>query len=346
MYLELTSNIRIGSYTLEGFAECEIVKSAKVLQDTATIKIPATAVLVSNNDILTEVPTASQIRVGDAVTIDLGYNGDNKTEFKGFVKKVIPATPTVIECEDSTYLLRQKSIKKSWSKVSLKEVLDYILNGTGISLANKVPGINFVNLRLIDVSPAAVLQSFIEKYALTIYFKSEKKLFIGLAFDTEDLTIVKYELGRNTISDDLEVVNDSDTALRVKAIAILPNGTKIETEIGDGAEADNMTKRKGQTDETIKAEDAEVRTLHFYNIQSEKELKEIARAELRKRKFTGFKGSITTFLQPYCEVGNAASITDEIYTERGDGDYLIEKTTTSVTQSGGRRKVELGLKVK
>ena len=355
MYV-LNSKISIGGKRFDGVNEVEIVASGKVLQDTATIKVPTTARLERAGLLVSELPTVSAFVVGDDVTIELGYNGVLKEEFRGFVRRIHPTTPLSIECEDATFLLRKRTVNKSWQSVTLKQVLVEILKNTGVTLAVEPPKITFSQFYLRDVSPANALQEFIEKYGLTIYFTAFKKLFVGLAFDSEDRTTIKYDIGTNVIENDLQTVDAADVQLRIKCIGIKPDGTKIIAEIGDGADPDvGLPKRKKKKGEVTvqktvikpdKSDGAEVRTLYFYNVHSKTELLEIARADLRKRKFTGFKGGLTTFLLPYAKVGNVARLTDSFYPERGDGDYLIEKVTTTFGTSGARRKVELGLKFK
>ena len=347
MYV-LNSNITIAGKRFDGVHEVEIITSGKVLQDTAIIKVPTTARIERAGEFVTETPTASAFNVGDEVVIELGYNGDLKEEFRGYVKRINPTTPLSIECEDATFLLRKTHVNKSWQSVTLKQVLTEVLKDTGVSLAKEPPLITFSQFYLRDVSPAQALQEFIEKYGLTIYFTSFKKLFVGLAFDSEDRTTVKYDIGTNVIENDLQLVDADDVQLRVKCVGIKPDGTKITAEIGDGADPDEGLSKRKKANQTVikptKSDGAEVRTLYFYNVHSKSELLEIARAELRKRKFTGYKGGLTTFLLPFVQVGNVARLTDRFYPERGDGDYLIEKVTTTFGTSGARRKVELGLK--
>lgn len=73
------------------------------------------------------------------------------------------------------------------------------------------------------------------------------------------------------------------------------------------------------------------------------ELKTLAREELKRYSFDGYRGKITTFLLPYALPGGVASIEDKVYNERS-GDYFIESVETSFGTGGGRRVVEIGIK--
>lgn len=70
----------------------------------------------------------------------------------------------------------------------------------------------------------------------------------------------------------------------------------------------------------------------------------LAAAELERRSYDGYSGTMTAFLEPFAEPAMIASMTDDRYTERS-GNYFIESTEVSFGQSGGRRKVEIGLKI-
>jgi hypothetical protein len=71
------------------------------------------------------------------------------------------------------------------------------------------------------------------------------------------------------------------------------------------------------------------------------ELKSFANEKAFKTSYSGYEGSITTFLQPYAEPGFSALINDERYPER-NGEYLIESVHTKYGINGARRTVEIG----
>jgi hypothetical protein len=326
------------------------------LEDTAVIKLPSICKIYQNGQFAYAQPTASAFASGEEVVVRLGYNGVLREEFRGFVKRVLSDSTVSILCEDATFLLRKRRLNHSWQSVTVEQVIRFTLDGTGVTINCKVPTIKFTHFYLRDTTPAQVLQELIEKYGLTIYFNGFKKLYVGLGFDLKDIKIVRYDTGVNVISDNLEVIDSEDIQIRVKAIGFKPDGTKVEAEIGDGADEDKgiVARKKPKNapkdpQKTVfkpdKSDGAEVRTLHFYNVHDREALKEMARAELRKRKFTGFKGGLTTFLIPFAKVGDTARLIDSVY-QRGDGDYIIEKVVTTFGTSGARRKVEMGLKIK
>jgi hypothetical protein len=319
----LTAQIEIGGKKFDRVNMVEIESSAKMIEDKATIKMPTTARLERQGKFITEVDTARIFHVGDEVVIRLGYNGDLKEEFRGFVSKIRPTTPLEIECTDATWTLRRKNLKASFKNRTLKQLLEFILEGTGITLKGDVPGVNFTHFYFKNTSAASALQKLKDDYGLTIYLKNFNELHVGLSSATDGV-IVKYGISENVIDNNLEWVNEDDTRIKVKAIHIRPNNTKIEKEFGDG--------------------DGEVRTLFFYDVNDGAQLEALAKEELKKYKYSGYKGGLTTFLLPGVQVGNVARLRDIHFDERA-GDYLVDKVTTTFGTEGARRKIELGLKV-
>lgn len=300
----------------------EIENSAKVLEDIARIMIPTTARLERAGEFISEVETAKAFKVGDTVKIYLQYDQITYEVFEGYVSKIKPGTPLEIECMDGVWLLRRKNCKQSFRSTTLKALLQFILQGTGITLSGNVPGINFTHYYLKNVSAASALQKLKEEYGLTMYLKGNE-LQVGLT-SFNDGKIVIYGLGENVIDNDLEWITEEDTRIKIKAIHIKRDNTKVEKEVGD--------------------QDGELRTLYFYNLDSAANLETLALQEIQKYKYNGYKGGLTTFLVPAVQVGNVARLRDAQYSERA-GDYLVDKVVTTFGTDGARRKVELGIKL-
>jgi hypothetical protein len=120
----LNSEITIGSFRFSGVHDVVIKRSIHSIVETATIKIPAIAAILSKGKVSTErITTASQFKDGEAVTIKLGYNCDLKTEFCGFVKQRKLDMPLEIECEGYSSLLRKNVVNLKSSNLTLEELL-------------------------------------------------------------------------------------------------------------------------------------------------------------------------------------------------------------------------------
>lgn len=303
--------------------EVEITSSAKVLEDTAKIKVPATARLERQGDYISEVETAKTFQVGDEVSINLGYDGGLVEEFYGYISKIKPGMPLEIECVDAVWQLRRRNLKASFRETTLESLLQFILQGTEIVLKGEVPGITLKPYYLKNVTAATALQKIKDEYGLTMYLKNFNELHVGLASYTDNVVVV-YGLGENVIDHDLEWREEDDTRLRIKAVHIKKDNTKVEKTVGDA--------------------DGELRTLYFYNLPSGTDLATVAEQEIKKHKYAGFEGGLVTFLLPNVAVGNVARLRDKQFAERR-GDYLVDKVVTTFGTNGARRKVTLGLKI-
>lgn len=320
----LSANITIRGKQFRRVHEVEIESDRQVLEDRAVIKLPTTARLERQGQFISEVETAKTFSVGDPVLIQLGYDGALVTEFAGYVRRIKPTVPLEIECEDSMYVLKRKNVQKSWRSVTLKEVLGFLLDDTGFTLLANVPEITFAPFYLRNVSAARALQQLKDKYGLTIYFTTPTELFVGIATDN-DGQAVKYRIGENVIENNLEWAEEEEyVKLKIKVVYVRPDNTLVEKEVGDP--------------------EGEQRTVFLYDLPNGVDLERRAREELIKYSYAGYRGDITTFLIPVARVGNVARIENALFADQ-DGDYLIDKVTTTFGQGGGRRKITIGIKV-
>ena len=327
MVFETGVHITIGKYNFRRCHSVKIERSAAIVQDTAEIKLPLTSVLQTEGELIS-TETARLFKPGDKVSIKLQYkNVYDAIEFRGYVKKIHPTQPLTVECEDGIYLLRQKNIKKSWEKTDLKNVLNEIVAGTGLVVAGNIPDINLEPFGLKNIDGAFALQKLVDEYGLRAYIKDSGELYCGLAF-TENEGIVKYNINGETSNvsnaNDLKWRSKDDIKIKVKAINIKKDNTKTEVEIGD--------------------KDGALRTLHFYNVKSAKELEKLAKQKLDELKFDGYEGKIKTKLIPGVLPGMDAKIYDSIFPAR-NGTYYVESVTTTFGQGGANREVELGIKI-
>lgn len=316
-------HIQIGDYTFTRANAVTIESSSNLIADTATIKVPLTAV-VKHEDTTTTVETAKLIKAGMAVTIKLAYTGVYEgLEFEGYVKRVNKKIPLEIECEDAIYLLRKNNINKAWSEVTLKEVMEEIVKGTALKVSSDSPTITLKPFSIKNATGAWALQEIRDKYGLTIYIKNGL-LYAGLAYVENNGTVTYTLTGENTNIVDaksLQYRAKEDVTLKVKAVGIMGDNTRTEVEVGDA--------------------DGELRTLTFYNIESKADLERMAKQELDKLKFDGYEGKVNAFLIPQAVPGMRAQLKDSLFPERS-GRYYIEGVKTTWGRNGARRVIEIG----
>lgn len=330
MYLKPSGHIEIiradgRKLSFDAFHSVEIERDIFKINSSCKIQIPISSRLEYKGKGYTEsVQTAKQFARGDKISVWLGYGDNLKLEFSGFIYRLNYKTPLEVECEGYEFLLRSPCETKTWSETNLKTVLEYIIKDTDIVLSDKVPEMNFTKYIIpANMTKLEALQVVKEKYGIAVFFM-EKTLYAGLAY-VIDLGTVKYKLGWNTIKDDeLKYRNADDVRLKIKAVWIKPDNTKLEAEVGDP--------------------EGSQRTLFFYNVSSKSELEKLAKEEMKKYKYSGYEGKITTFLQPFAQPGMKGILQDPKYSER-EGTYYITKVKVKSDKGGGRRTVEFTVKL-
>jgi len=313
----LCSRITIGGVSFRGVHEVIVKRSIFEPGAMATVKVPVTAVLRRSGTPPTRIETAQVINVGDAVTIELGYDGKLRTEFVGYVKLKNLKTPLEIECEDAFF--KTRSVRVTCSGLN---TLGGVLAMTGAPVAYAAP--LTLSDFAVDNRPASwVLGRLKTDYGLAIWFDMAGRLYASEPYKVRG-GAVKYSLRHNTIDEDeLKFHRADDVKMTVKAICFLRDGTKLEATLGTGG---------GE------------KRLYFYDVESVGQLAALASAELKRHTYDGYSGKITAFLEPFAAPGMVASVVDEDYQERS-GDYYVESTEVEFGTGGARRTVELGLRV-
>lgn len=305
-------------FSFRAVNEVVIRRSIYELTATARIRIPVTAVVRQKDGSCYPVETVKQIGVGDKISIRLGYNDRLRTEFNGYISKINMTKPLEIECEDHFYPFRSRNVTLS-GKTTLAEILDNC--GLEVAFCEEVAISNFA---IPNKPVSAVLNKLQTDYGLNIFFDLDGKLYAARSENIAGET-VNYTLRYNVIDEDrLEFNRAEDRPMNIKAVCFKKNGQRLETVVGP--------------------EEATQRTLYFYDVTDMTELKLMAETELKRHCFDGFRGQMTTFLEPYAFPAMVARIKDPHYPEQ-DGEYYIESVETTFGLGGARRNIEIGIKV-
>lgn len=302
----MNAHITIGGYDFHYVHKVEVRSSWKTMGDTCTIELPNV-----------EGQLNKELKPGMEVVVRLGYDGVYTEDFRGYVANIRPTSPVHIECMDEMWRLRQETITMAWRKVTLKEVVQHIVPSALVT----VPDIVLSPFRLDRVTRAAALQVIKEQFGLAVYFRGPE-LYVGLPYgiDAQPLEY-RYHFQRNVASfGSLEFRGADDVNVKVQAISIQPDNTRIEVELGDA--------------------DGEQHTLHFYNL-TEAELRKQAEERIGLLKYDGYKGSFTAFGLPNAQHSGVAVLQDERYPARG-GRYFIDDVAITYGPSGYRREITLG----
>lgn len=299
------SHITIGSIELSYCHRVKVTSSWKALTDTASVWLPNLRSTLQEG-----------IRSGDAVTIQLGYDGQLRTEFQGFVAEVVPTKPFEVRCEDAMWQLKQQQVNQSWASTTLEVVLRYLV---GASASIDVPTIELKPFRLVNTTVYGALQKIKDEYGLAVYYR-DGVLRCTLPYVEPSATQVAYDFQFNALQEGLVFRRADQVKVRIRAIGVRPDNTRITVEVGDT--------------------DGELHTLHYYD-KSEAELRDLASRKLDTLRFDGYRGSFKAFGQPLVRHSDTAQLSDERYPERA-GSFAIDSVTTEYGPSGFRRKVELG----
>lgn len=321
----LCSEITIGGKRMGGVHDVTVKRSIYAPGATATLQVPATAVLKQQGEPPANVETARQIKPGDPVEIRLGYDGQSNVEFRGYVRHIVMQTPLRIECEDEFYATRSRTVTLPGGTTTLRDLLG--LCGLDVGYAEELPLKNFNVGGKSRTTVSRVIEALGAAYGLNLFFDLDGKFHACWQGNYRTKT-VRYELRRNVIDDSsLRYPDPTDRKVQVKVVSFQKDGTKKEVTEGEAS----GDKNRGT-----------VVTRHFYGITDTKTLRTIAQSELLRQ--NSCEGSITTFLVPFAEPGMLAMIDDPVYKEKG-GDYEIESVETTFSRSGARRKIELGPKL-
>ena len=313
----LDFEVKIGEFYLGMVDSITIHKSVELLADTCEIALPAARL---NKALEVE----EQIKRGDEVSVSIGYKEVGiKEEFKGYLQRISTDGGSIkLFCEDDLFQFRKDLPNEELKKISLSDLLSKVVKGIGknykIDCSYTWVYDKFV---IRDATGYDVLKKVQEECGADIYLK-DGVLHIhppGEVVGKERF----YDFAVNIEEAELSFKRAEDKKVKVVVKAIMPDGKVKEIEVGSTG-----------------GEKVEVKC-HASDTAS---MKARGEAEVKRRTFDGYDGSITTWLIPECNPGDTASIHDGDYTYK-DGTYFVRSVTTDFSEGGGKRKVELGYRL-
>lgn len=315
----ITCKISLGNFIFNQVSDVSINSTWEELTDTCNIRF-AKKLTWKEEDKNIVAGADSLFRRGDAISMQLGYENDNILEFQGVITGIKPGLPLQFSGQDEMWQLKQESFSKSYKSVTLNQLLTDIC-----PLEFQAADVQLGKFRISKVTCAQVLEELKKEYSIYSFVR-EGKLYSGLAYWPELQKEYTYQFERDIIDDgeNLEYRRTDDVKIKVNATSILPDNTKIEITVGDT--------------------EGETRSLTYYNIATEKELKARAEAELVKFKYEGFYGYFSTFGDKSAKHGDIANLIDLNNPERS-GRYLIKKVVKNFGQDGFKQTIHLDAKI-
>jgi len=334
--LRLSSHIELGNYKFDFVNSVEITSTWENITDTCTLKIPK-KVRIEKDGFFTEAITAGPDALwkrNDPVKIYLGYDDNNDLRFDGVLTHITPRLPLEFKCEDKMFLLKQQIVEKySKPSVTLRQMLTDILPidpTTGKQYAFDCEDISLGKF-IIEKCTVVELFDYLKKtpFGLSSYFQ-DGLLYVGFAYKLSNISqvvgpLAEFEFQRNVIDDaNLDYIRDDDVRLKVRVVNRNAQNKIKEYFFGDLVSG-------------------ELRTIHTYNL-AEDDINKIGNEALQKYKYEGFRGSFTTFLQPYVKHGQAIRLVDNRVPDR-TGVYLARQVVTTFGMDGGRQEITLDRKI-
>lgn len=284
---------------------------------------------------------------GDEIKVEVGYFPNLTTVFEGYIREVNANIPVEVICEDSMYLLKKytfnipdvvplittskkgKFLKRpkidttKVKKLQLNELLNQIIPDD-IELSADIIDIDLGKVIFSRMTASEILQKIKDTHGLFSYFV-DKKLYVGFQSNALSTTEHRFIMERQVINaNDLYYKRAEDVPLKVTTISIDNNNVKTTYEAGE--------------------EDGEERTYHYYNVGQDA-LKQYAEEKLRELSYTGFHGTMLTFLEPLVSHGERVNITSNKLPEM-NGVYLVKSVTINLSvNNGAKQQIELGQKV-
>jgi hypothetical protein len=313
--LNINWYIQVGNYKLTTVDSINIVNSVEQLNDTCIIKLPATTINKTEN-------IEPYVKRGSKIIIKAGYDDSLLTEFEGYViKHNIKKDGIEIECEDGIFELRKKVPNKQFGATSIKSILQYCISSIGFYL-EVITDFDFTyeKFTIHEATAYDVLKKIQEDTKANVYVINNKELHIHPAY-TEKFGEVTFDLSGSVDEIDLEYKQGEDRKIQVEITCTNKKGEILKATTGS-EDGEKITINKGTQ----------------YNLSG---LQLVANEELKKAKYGGYQGSLTSWLIPFVQAGYTCNIVDDDYPYQ-NGKYYIKKVDTTISASGGVRKIEIG----
>lgn len=326
MAFYLTSDITIGKYKKVKPNKVTWKSDVGSFIDTCTITLPRITYLVNEIQSVTEdlqntnARKVYDIKEGDKVIVLLGYDQRNQKRFEGFVKRVNMGIPVELECEGYGYQLYDIIFSKTYNKVSVKQLLNDLTQGTEIVVSSEVPDIPLTNVRFKNATGIQVLEWLKKECKLAVYFNLNE-IYVGTLFGKVQKR-VKARIGWNVVKDDDFRKKQVDKNLKIV--------------IREKDQAGQVKKYKSDQQKYSDEKEIKVKA----GIPSVF-LKQIANRMQTKENYKGYEGSIELFLEPYITKGMVLELDGGMYPEKS-GHYFIDAVSGEFGSSGGRQTATLG----
>ena len=321
----VNSKTEFQTVTFDFTNDIEIESSWNQLSDTGRVTVPRNINFVDDNGAtINDVAKGDKavFKRGDSVKISMGYNTDLVSRFDGVIAGVTNKFPLDIRLDDAMWHLKQNTHTFTLENPTLGQLLKKVIPAGVTYEVTKKQTIG--EFRVNNASTAVVLDELRKKHKIFSWFRGGV-LYIGLSYVPKLQKRHAFTMYDDIIDgDSMEFINAFDRKIKVKAISIQDDNSKIEATAGDDGGA--------------------TRTLHFNGIDDENELLKIAESHVDDYKYDGFDGSFTTFGHQWVEHGDIVDLTNPKIPEQ-NGSYIVEKVVTNCGMGGLRQTISIKQRV-
>lgn len=312
--LRMDFDIRIGNYRLKMVDAVKVSHSVEQLSDTATITLPA---MVEGAALKVE----DRLSVGDAVSIDLGYDGSLQTEFKGYLKAInTDGGNLTLECEDAIYLFDQKVKDVEHKSITMKALLEKVVQQVDPTITVETEfDFKWDKFTIYHATARDVLSKVHDETKANIWFDG-RTLHVQPQYAQASGRTVVFDFSRNIETSSLKYRKASDRKVEVTVELTASDGTKKEVKYGSTGGKSVKRTASGISEGTAR---------------------KMAENEYNLWCFDGYEGSFTGWLVPYVAPGDSVRLRDADYPTK-EGVYYVTGTEISFSNDGGKRTVKLG----
>jgi hypothetical protein len=303
--------------------QVEISSSWANITDTCKIVIPKKITLEGKDIAIGDSPVFKR---GDAVKVELGYDDNLKVVFRGYITKVILKMPITLECEDLMYELKKQTVPNlSYSSVGLtKFIKDINPNLPYVITQEQALG----KMRVSNSATVVQILDFLRKEYSIYSYVQNGTLYIGRPYWQESPKEHVFGFEENVITDSLEYQNGEDVDIKVRAYGIRSSDNAIIEGYFPSKETEG-----------------EQHEIKIDNVGTESDYVAIAKRHYEANKFTGYRGTFTTFGAPLVNHGDVVHPKSNTIPERNGGKYLTKEVKRTFGMDGYRQVITLDRKV-
>lgn len=314
---------------------------------------------------------------GDAVKIETyyiywdenlnGYKTNKEVVFEGYITNIKSKMPIEFDVEDNMYLLKQVQMKTQSFKenISIETILTEAINnvnsvfGTNLSVnilsETKIKWQNGL-LTAENETVAQFLAKLKKEAFLKCYFRGDELRVGGIIYLENEAVTKKFHFQENIISHELEYKRKDDVILTAVASNYITesNGTTKDGQIKTKKRRIEVvvtfknnkfeSRVVGKNEKIPDIIEGEKRTFVYPFAENEQDLINLAKSDLEKYYYTGFKGRFLTFGTPVIKFGDNVVLENNILPEQ-NGTYKVKAVNYSGGVNGLRQNIELDYKL-